>query len=541
MTTAAPALDAIPAMSARRARAAVLRLAPVIAGAIALAVGMFLIDGLPVGVAHDDGMYVLLAKALATGQGYRWLNLPDAPPATHFPPGYPAVLALLWWLFPAFPANVVKFKLANAVFAAAAAVGTARFAERRLGMHPLSAAAFALVAMLGIPTLTLSAMVMSEPLFLALLLPLLLLAERVLDRADDPRRETFALLALGLLVGAATLVRSHGIALVAAVTLLLLARRRFRAAVIFASSTLVFLLPWQLWVSARSGLVPETMRGNYESYGAWLAAGVRADGLSLILHTVARTSGELAAMCATLAAPSMPPWTRSAAVVALALLGALGARALWRRAPVTALFLFLYLAIVVAWPFTPARFVWGIWPLVLALPLLGTRELWGWSAARLRDNRARLVLAVRGTGLACAALLALGYGAYTLRGYRGHWWSSIPRSGAKTLLPLVNWAATRTRPGDVLAVEEESVVYLYALRSAVPVHTFTAQQYLRPRTPLENAAAIQAVLAHYPIRAVVMSSLSMRAAARELTIRPNPLLAVTDTFPGGIVLTPISR
>jgi hypothetical protein len=384
-------------------------------------------------------------------------------------------------------------------------------------------------------------MVMSEPLFLALLLPLLILAERALETTDDRRRETLTLVMLGLLVGAATLVRSHGIALVGAMTLLLLARRRFRSAVIFAGSTLVFLLPWQLWASARSGIVPETMRGNYESYGAWLLRGVRADGLSLLWHTAVRTSSELAAMFATLTAHTALPWTRPASVLALALLGALGAHALWRRAPVSALFLAFYVLIVILWPFTPARFVWGVWPLVLALPVLGTRELWKWSSQELRGNRARIVLAVRGAGLACAALLAVGYGAYTLRGYRGHWWSSIPRSGAKTLLPLVNWAATRTRPGDVLAVEEESVVYLYAGRSAVPVHTFTAQQYLRPRTPLENAAAIQVVLARYPIRAVVLSSPSMRAAARELTIRPEPLLAVTDTFPGGLVLTPISR
>ncbi len=31
------------------------------------------------GVYHDDGIYVSTAKALAEGQGYRLINLPEAP------------------------------------------------------------------------------------------------------------------------------------------------------------------------------------------------------------------------------------------------------------------------------------------------------------------------------------------------------------------------------------------------------------------------------------------------------------------------------
>src|SRR4029079_2897597 len=71
-------------------------------------------------------------KSLATGHGYRWLNLPGTPPAPHFPPGYPAVLALLWQLAPAFPANVVLFKLANALFMAVAAAATFSLSRKRL-------------------------------------------------------------------------------------------------------------------------------------------------------------------------------------------------------------------------------------------------------------------------------------------------------------------------------------------------------------------------------------------------------------------------
>ena len=71
------------------------------------------IEPFPVGVFQDDGIYTVLGKSLATGQGYRYLNMPGAPDATHFPPLYPLVLAALWKVYPVFPANITLFKFAG--------------------------------------------------------------------------------------------------------------------------------------------------------------------------------------------------------------------------------------------------------------------------------------------------------------------------------------------------------------------------------------------------------------------------------------------
>src|SRR5436853_2210650 len=128
VVTLSPGLD----VSATRVNRAWLM--PLLVAATVFAVGAYLVDGFPVGVMNDDGMYVILAKALATGNGYRWIHLPDAPAATHFPPGYPVVLALLWRLVSAFPAKVLVFKLANAFFLSLAAAGTYWFVRARLGM-----------------------------------------------------------------------------------------------------------------------------------------------------------------------------------------------------------------------------------------------------------------------------------------------------------------------------------------------------------------------------------------------------------------------
>ena len=46
----------------------------------------------------DGAGYATLGLALATGRGYVEISHPDAPPHSHFPPGYPASLGLLWKL-----------------------------------------------------------------------------------------------------------------------------------------------------------------------------------------------------------------------------------------------------------------------------------------------------------------------------------------------------------------------------------------------------------------------------------------------------------
>ena len=508
-------------------------LVPLLIGVATFAVGASLIDGLPVGVTNDDGMYVILAKSLATGHGYRWLNLPGAPAAIHFPPGYPAFLALLWLVWPSFPANVVLFKLANAVLMAIVAAGVFVFARKRLGLSDIAAAALTFAATLGIPMLTLSTIVMSEPLFLALLMPALLLAERIIE---DERSSVRDVVMLAVIAVAATLVRTHGIALIAAAGIVLCLRRRFAHAAIFAGVTLLPLIPWQIWVSGHSGVLPQAMRGNYESYGTWLATGLRAHGIGLVPQTIARTSTDIAGMLVQVSAPSLPPLLRVLALVAVVAMSVVGGRELWRLGRVTALFVGFYVAIVLMWPFPPTRFIWGIWPLVILLPALGVRRGLLWRPST------RAFVVVRTATLATGVLLAVGYAGYNVRGYRHQWWSSIPRAVSHTSGPLLTWIATRTPRDLLLASEVESAVYLYTGRSVVPVTTFTTDEYFTSRTPRENAEAMRQIIAHYHPSAVVITSSSMREAARVLAFASPPLLAAVDTFPaGGLVLIPTSR
>jgi len=524
VTTPAP-------LSARAPLRLVIRLLPLLAAATVFGVGASMIDGWAVGALRDDSMYLELAKALATGHGYHWLNLPGAPAATHFPPGYPAVLALLWMVAPNFPANVVLFKLANTLFATLSAVCLTRFVRRRFEMSEVAAPLFAVAAILAVPMLTLATQVMSEPLFLLALITTLLVAEDVID---DPGVRWPRLVMLGLLAAATTLVRTNGVALLLAVVVVLCLRRRFRDAGVFTVAIVAALLPWQLWVASHADLVPAPMRGNYGSYAALLADAVRARGLGFLGAVASRTSGEIATMLQYVAAPGAPTPVRILALIVATVLASLGIRPLWRRAPVTALCLAGYGAIVVFWPYTPARFLWCVWPFLLLLPVLGARELFDWTP---RQPRLRIT---RAAGLAGAPALALGYITFNVVSFRNGSWSA---SGyAERLRPLVVYVATKTPLDAVVATEAENTVYLYTGRRTVPLGSFMATDYLQPRASSGFADAMAVVLDRYRPAAVVVSAKFLRAAASELALRQPPLLAPIDSFPGGgLVLVPTRR
>src|SRR5512143_3199420 len=78
--------------------AAFARLAPAFTG-IAVAVVLFFASvsrHLLPGAFNDDAVYMTLGRALSTGVGYRSIYLVGAPLQVKYPPGLPALLAIVW-------------------------------------------------------------------------------------------------------------------------------------------------------------------------------------------------------------------------------------------------------------------------------------------------------------------------------------------------------------------------------------------------------------------------------------------------------------
>jgi hypothetical protein len=496
-------------------------------GAVVLAVALATMSPWPVGVYYDDGIYLILGKALATGEGYRYLNLPGHPAATHYPPGYPALLALLWTVAPSFPENVALFKLVNAMLLSLAAAGLFLFARRELKLGYAGASAAILLGCLTVPVLAVASVLFSEPLFLALLAVALPACERAM-RDQRPRTVIVA----ASLAGVTTLVRSLGISLVGALVLGLLLRRRRRAAAQAALVAGAVLLPWQLWTTMHSGELPRAVAASYGPYTATFRETLRTNGVGYVARVAAHNVRDIARPIGAVFAPG--PWkiTRSAAVLAtIAVLGA-GATLLMRRAPATALFLLGYGAIVVSWPYAPDRFLWGVWPLLLLTLALG-------AAAAVRGARARRAGSLsRGANamlVAAAALLAVGLVRYNARGYRERWWDAAQRSVARRALPLVEWTERYTRPDDVIASDSDPLVHLYTGRHVVPSARWAAEVY--PGAPDRDSRLrdLRELLATYPVRYLLLSgSQSVSgAAAAALEEASEPSLRMLTILPTG--------
>ena len=95
------------------------------------------------GVYHDDAIYVITGKALAQGYGYRLINLPGAPFQTKYPILYPALLSIIWKIWPSFPENLLAMQglslLAGAGTVALAYLYLVRFGYASRGVALIAA------------------------------------------------------------------------------------------------------------------------------------------------------------------------------------------------------------------------------------------------------------------------------------------------------------------------------------------------------------------------------------------------------------------
>lgn len=507
---------------------------PWLVGALTLVAAIHAIEPLPIGVFYDDAQYVILAKSLATGQGYRFLNLPGAPAGTHFPPGYPAFLALIWRISPAFPENVALMKFANAILLGVVALVTYRFANRTLELSAGVAAATALAGAVTIPSLVLSSSIMSEPLFLAMLVPMLAWSEKETSAAHGSAGIRAPLL-LGASAGMLTLVRTHGIALVAAVAVAYFVRRRRREAMLSTAAALIVLAPWLIWVAAHHDALPPLVRGAYGSYFAWLMAGFRDEGLHLLVVTL---PDNVATIWMSIVRSIVPDihWSLDLLVGGLFIgLSSIGVVKCWRCARAMTLFVLFYFAIVLVWPFSPLRFVWGVWPLVMLFPAAGLAT--AWNVEVLRHT-----VVQRGALIAAALVLCGGMTSFNARGYENAWWSSNARYHSRRVVPQLAWVTRATQPRDVIASDAEASVYLYTGRLAVPITSFTAAEYARERTAKEQIAVVSQLLDQYRPRYVLATSPHVVAATAQLAqSRPAALVLIDSLMPGAVYEDRLAR
>lgn len=484
----------------------------------------------PVGVFQDDGIYVILAKALANGDGYRYTNIPGAPNATHYPPLYPAFLAVLWKVYPSFPENVTLFKFANAVFVGGAAALFYVLAHRIVGLTKSVAAITAIAFTACRPVLYLSVMVLSEPLFMLVLALSLILAER----ASTSGRVKDALL-LAFVAVALTMTRTLGAVLLPATLLVMAYRRHWRSALVVLLVGVVGLVPWQLWVAAHQSEVPSLFVGKYGSYTQWLVDAFKLEGLSFVQAVVAKNLRALFVMTSTAAGTAFtwPLWTKLLMGISATVVIATGCLQMVKRAPVIVLFFCAYMAVVIIWPFPPDRFVWAIWPVVGTTAALGFTTIWkATSVARaaagvwsLGRHAVRLVL----------LLLVAGHLLYNSRMFlQAERDLNVQKVVGERLRPIAEWVDANTAPDVVLATDSDALLYLYTGRRSIPNGVFTAKEYIHGQTVPFAIEQLKEILALYrPDYVLASTDYAVYAVRGSLADSTTGKLQMVQTFPVG--------
>jgi hypothetical protein len=191
-------------------------------------------------VVGDNAAYYILGKALYEGAGYTFINVPEAPPATLWPPGYPALIALTMTLW---SSDFVAVKSANGIVFMLALVA-AFFLFRRLSGNVHLAFVAAVAMLCNGHLLRSSTLIMSETLFLLCAVLVLLVGAYIAEAEEDFRRPQIYLLVLCLI--AAFYVRTVGIFLFGSVCLILVWQRQWKYLALTTVGYILATLPWHL-------------------------------------------------------------------------------------------------------------------------------------------------------------------------------------------------------------------------------------------------------------------------------------------------------
>jgi hypothetical protein len=409
------------------------------------------------GQSYDDQIYWILAKAIASGKGYRFLSLPGAPYAVKYPPLYPLYLSIAWRLNRSFPGNLATAAILHALLLPVF-VALLFILLRQLG---LSWRRTVLISALAIGThamILLNITLFSEMLFGCFLLGTFITVER--SAALNVRRPHWWAMAGGLLAGLAYLTRSAALPVFAAVPLFYFLRKRFRLTGWFFAIAAPPAGAWLVWGALHPGASLDPVNTGYlDEYLRILRAGGFTAMFTRQLATLSLSVAE------TLVSGSqrvLGPFPVIHLAAAAALMGSirLGRKRHW---PVALVFSGMYLLLITCWwSQSTGRFLMPVWPVLLA----GVAEeashfasLCEKSAVSARIRAALLHRLPRWGLMAAGALLVFHNGAGAFR--RVQEMAGRERQVRFREEQTFAWIAQHRAPGAVLLTWKDGMSYLY--------------------------------------------------------------------------------
>jgi hypothetical protein len=198
------------------------------------------------GLYTDDAFFIVLAKALSQGDGFKLISS-TTPIQPAFPPGFPMLLTPLMWLNPNFPDNVPLLKSVSIAAMFAAGVLTYVYFTRYRQTTPAFAATVAsLTVLLPAFVFLATSTVMADVSFTLAQLGVVLVIERLVGAAPG-KDTTRGVVAAAALTVVTLLIRAAGVAAIIAGAVYIASRRGLRLATVFALLTGAGYAPWLIY------------------------------------------------------------------------------------------------------------------------------------------------------------------------------------------------------------------------------------------------------------------------------------------------------
>jgi|SaaInlStandDraft_2_1057019.scaffolds.fasta_scaffold03424_7 hypothetical protein len=412
----------------------------------------------PAGVWHDDGVYLLVGKALAEGNGLHYTGVVGAPPAVKFPPLYSGVLAVLWFLFGEIGAVTLAAQMLNLVLLGCAGALMAWALHVRAGLEKPWALAAGLLAFVSADVLRFALIPLSEPLFMLFLMGTFA-AWPVGENGEKDRRRRILVSVLMILL---VLTRSAAIAPIVGCALALLWAGRVRSAAVLVGPAVLVASAWGAWATARAAEVPDGMRDVLGPYTGWLSQQLLGDPVGFVARLPTHAWGVVARV-ATLFVPGVSRPVVWFVLAPLLLLGAVGARGMHRRFPPFAWTAAAYFGLLLLWPYVDSRLVAPLHPFLVTFVLVGAVDL-GRSI-----GKPRLSLLLRGAVVGWVGAYTLGTASRIASG----WPVASYQTRAAQLAPAIEaLGRTATAESIVGAPEFWPALHLHAGWTVTPSALF---------------------------------------------------------------------
>lgn len=186
----------------------------------------------------DNASYYILGQSLATGQGYRDIQSIEKEPHNHFPPGYPAIVAVASKFF---SNDILFIKKVNGFFLIASVL-VMFFIVKEMTESYHVAFVISMFTLLNYHMLHYSNIMMSEMSFIFFSLISIWLMIKM--DFEKPLSKNWMFLLLIITVTITYYIRSTGIALLGTLGLILLLKKQWKYLTALVSGFIVFVLPW---------------------------------------------------------------------------------------------------------------------------------------------------------------------------------------------------------------------------------------------------------------------------------------------------------